>query len=259
MKKTFVKFVVLLSALAAATFAADVLDTLTTTDGLTYHNVRWGPVNQGKVVVFHNRGVTYLPLEKLPAELQARFGVQPAAVPAPATADPATAAPRVETAPTSQPATVVKAADLREQLESMRLRSHGTAQNSAWTQYVRERAAFVLLEGKLVERAQLVQLTGIVVKFATIDDDTRSRVPGTVLELAEKRPDAKPVPSQMELRPSLWRGTGQQVYLVRYEPENSAGDVIRVYAKETNPVGEVRAYIVGKEPSFEQWQQLRHR
>lgn len=254
MKKTSVTIVVLLSALAAATFATEILDTLTTTDGSTYHNVRWGPVNQGKVVMFHNRGVTYLPLEKLPPELQARFGYQ-----APATPAPAAVAPAAEPTTSAPPAAVVKGADLREQLEAMRLRSHGTPQNSAWTQYVRERGGYVLLENKLVERAQLTQLTGIVVKFATIDDETRSRVPGTVLELTEKRPDAKPVPSQMELRPSLWRGTGQQVYLVRYEPENSAGDVIRVYAKETNPIGEVRAYVVGKEPSFEQWQQLRHR
>src|ERR1041385_1731148 len=61
---------------AGFVLGAEVVDSLVI-DGTEYQSVKWGPVNQGKVVIFHNRGVATIPLEKLPAEYRARFGYKP--------------------------------------------------------------------------------------------------------------------------------------------------------------------------------------
>lgn len=253
--KIFFLTVALLGALAGAVIAAETLDVLVLSDGVKYRDVRWGPVNQGKVVVFHNRGVAYVPLEKLPADLQARFGYNPSAAPA----TPAAPQPVTPVAPSAVVASVAPEPaprpSLQEQLEAMHNRSSGTASsgNSEWREYVHQRASLVLLDGKLVERSMLTPLTGFVIRITT----ENGQLQGTTLELAEKRADAKTVSAALELRPGLWRGTGQQVMLRNYDAEVPTGDVIRVFVQETNPLGDTRAFLVAKEPTFEQWQRLR--
>lgn len=48
-----------------------------TIDGTTYEEVRWGRVTPATVTIFHKTGVATIPLEKLPTELQQRFGYDP--------------------------------------------------------------------------------------------------------------------------------------------------------------------------------------
>jgi hypothetical protein len=45
-----------------------------TIDGVTYSNVTWRTVTPATVTIFHNTGIARIPLEKLPPELQKRFG-----------------------------------------------------------------------------------------------------------------------------------------------------------------------------------------
>ena len=78
---------------AGSLFAGEVLKSLDI-DDQHYESVKWGAVNQGKIVIFHSRGVAIIPLEKLPAEYQAQFGYKPdpappALTPAPPVAPPA--------------------------------------------------------------------------------------------------------------------------------------------------------------------------
>src|SRR5262245_18312127 len=47
-------------------------------NGKIYQNVRWGPVNNGKVVILHGRGSAIVPIEQLPPEYQRRLGFTPA-------------------------------------------------------------------------------------------------------------------------------------------------------------------------------------
>jgi hypothetical protein len=48
-----------------------------TVDGITYSNVTWWTVTPATVSIFHQTGVASIPLEKLPPELQQRFGYDP--------------------------------------------------------------------------------------------------------------------------------------------------------------------------------------
>jgi hypothetical protein len=43
-------------------------------DGITYSNVTWRTVTPATVTIFHRTGIATIPLEKLPPELQKRFG-----------------------------------------------------------------------------------------------------------------------------------------------------------------------------------------
>ncbi len=60
----------------AASFAVETntLPTTITVDGITYSNVTWRTVTPATVSIFHQTGVASIPLEKLPPELQKRFG-----------------------------------------------------------------------------------------------------------------------------------------------------------------------------------------
>ncbi len=49
-----------------------------TVDGITYSNVTWRSVTPATVSIFHRTGVASIPLEKLPPELQKKFGYDPA-------------------------------------------------------------------------------------------------------------------------------------------------------------------------------------
>jgi hypothetical protein len=55
----------------------NTLPTTITVDGITYSNVTWHTVTPATVSIFHATGVASIPLEKLPPELQQRFGYDP--------------------------------------------------------------------------------------------------------------------------------------------------------------------------------------
>jgi hypothetical protein len=63
----------------ATSFAAEtnMLPTTITVDGITYSNVTWRTVTPATVSIFHQTGVASIPLEKLPPDLQQRFGYDP--------------------------------------------------------------------------------------------------------------------------------------------------------------------------------------
>jgi hypothetical protein len=73
------RFAVLLCVLAAASFAGETntLPTTITVDGIIYSNVTWRTVTPATFTIFHETGVASIPLEKLPPELQQRFGYDP--------------------------------------------------------------------------------------------------------------------------------------------------------------------------------------
>lgn len=221
--------------LAGTLVAGEVLDYLEI-DGQRYESVKWGPVNQGKVVIYHSRGVAFIPLEKLPSEYQARFGYRP-----------------TESVQPQPPAE----SDPRKILESMRakrLEPAAPAENTGeWAEYNRDRKTKVMLDGKLVEKSSLKEVTGFLVKEKAQVTSTKRSVQGAALELAQRRSDEK-VNAAMELRPSLWKGTDEHVLLADYVPTAFVGALLRVYVAEDSPVEGRRIFRVGTEPTFEQWQ-----
>jgi hypothetical protein len=56
---------------------AKPLPTTITVDNIIYSNVTWRTVTPATVSIFHATGVASIPLEKLPPELQERFGYDP--------------------------------------------------------------------------------------------------------------------------------------------------------------------------------------
>ena len=97
---------------AGLTLEAEVLDSLVI-DGKEYQSIKWGPVNQGKVVIFHNRGVATIPLEKLPLEYQARFGYK---------------SPAATEVISSQPALL----DSNKPLDTVRIKDSQGSQDAGW-------------------------------------------------------------------------------------------------------------------------------
>ena len=63
----------------AVSFAEDTnpLPDTITIDKITYSNVTWRTVTPATVSIFHSTGVAAIPLEKLPPDLQTRFGYNP--------------------------------------------------------------------------------------------------------------------------------------------------------------------------------------
>jgi hypothetical protein len=78
MKAAYIAVVFLILPFAAP-FAeeANSFPTKITIDGVTYEDVRWGTVTPATVSIFHSTGIASIPLEKLPPELQQRFGYDP--------------------------------------------------------------------------------------------------------------------------------------------------------------------------------------
>jgi hypothetical protein len=77
--KAFRLAVLLVVSAVVASFAGETntLPTTITVDGITYSNVIWRTVTPATVSIFHQTGVASIPLEKLPPELQKRFGYDP--------------------------------------------------------------------------------------------------------------------------------------------------------------------------------------
>jgi hypothetical protein len=67
----------LLLVLTVAGTVAEETNTVVTVDGVTYEGVRWGTVTPTTVSILHKTGAATIPLEKLPLELQKRFGFDP--------------------------------------------------------------------------------------------------------------------------------------------------------------------------------------
>jgi hypothetical protein len=235
--------ITLLLFCAGLGFAGEVIDSLVI-DGKTYDGVKWGPVNQGKVVIFHYRGVATVPLDKLPPQYQAQFGYHPATNAAATTTNGLTAA--VSPAPPNP----------QEQLDALHGQPVVPMENSDWESYIKDRATKVLLDGRLVERAKLIELTGFLVAGPfRVSDDASSDHPW-ILNLAERRNDLPSTSHQFELRPGLWQPNGEMVVLLNYSVPAEEGALIRVYASETRQLNGRRAYTVAKEPTFEEWQRL---
>lgn len=71
--------VLLFVSTVAASFAEETstLPATITIGGVTYSNVTWRTVTPATVSIMHKTGVASIPLEKLPPELQKRFGYDP--------------------------------------------------------------------------------------------------------------------------------------------------------------------------------------
>ena len=195
-------------------------------DGVRYENVRWGPVNQGKVVIFHNRGNAIIPIEKLPPDIQSQLGVAP-------------------TTSKTDKSSDQRQIDTREQAE--------------WQSYLKDRSQTLYLNGELRPRAKFAELTGFLTqpdKEISADGLVTGR--GWILELAEPKKEL-PANTLMGLRPGLWQHTGIFVYLRDFEPVEEAGDLIRVYGLQKGEHRALPAYELGSEPTLEQWQKLRAR
>lgn len=235
--------VFLFTALAvAATMAAELIPKLTV-DGKVYYDVRWGPVNQGKVVIFHSRGNAVVPLSSLPPEYQAVLGYHPLP-PAPAAGGTnASVFPRQDPAavtPVAPPAMV----------------SASSGQGREWEEYHRERGSKLVLNNQLVDRSELQCLVGFVGNPVRIYND-KVKVSGVLLELAERRTDVVQPAHELVLRPNLWQRTGKVVLLRNYKIEGEVGMLVRVFAVPAEDVEIYNSYIVATEPTFEQWKQLR--
>lgn len=227
---------VLLTALSAQ---ADVIQYLDV-DDVRYEGVKFGPVNQGKVTLFHSHGVTTVPVGSLPQEYQQQLGVKPpAALPLPA----------------EVPKPKATAGDPNATLQAMRQRPAGGASGD-WATYNRERGAKVVLDGKLVDKETLTPLTGFLVKERASLDDGKQKYSGAAFDLAERKADVGKVATAMELRPALWKRTDERVFLLNYQPVTLVGALMRVYAIEVDPIAEWRTFKVGTEPTFEEWKRL---
>jgi hypothetical protein len=275
MKRAFLDFmwhsvVMFMVAIAMTSLvsAATIIPSVKTADGKVFRDVRWGPVNQGKVVMFHNRGVAIVPLEDLPEEYQAQFGYTPPP-PKEEKKPESTFTPKPNPEPENStvvvtpppPPPVPSAMEMRNQLEQTRSQnnsSRNTPGAKYWKQYNDERVTQLILEGKLVAKQTLTPLTGYVVTSQfLVKDGNRSRK-ATVLELAVRRSGSEEVADAMSLRPALWRSTGEQVLLLDYTPDGEMeGALIRVHGKEIEQKEERRCFLVGIEPGYTEWMKLR--
>lgn len=67
----------LLFAIVVLAANADETNLTLTVDGITYSNVVWRTTTPATVSIFHKSGAASIPLEKLPPDLQKRFGYDP--------------------------------------------------------------------------------------------------------------------------------------------------------------------------------------
>lgn len=228
----------------AHVWAAEVIDCLLV-DGRTYEQVRFGAVNQGKIIMFHNRGVVTLPVESLPEHIRAQV--------APSYAAPAVSA--ISAAPAAkQPSSPVPLASnqiaRRTQPAPTRTPS---ASDSELQAFRYANATHVVLNGVLVERTKLTELTGFL-------SQTKSETGATewIIELGQLSRD---VPKHLELRPGLWKRTGEHVFLKGFKPDDTAllTGLVRVYGRELGKKDNFRIFEVGTPLTFEQWRKLQNK
>jgi hypothetical protein len=207
-----------------------------------YQDVRWGPVNQGKVVMFHSRGNATVPLSSLPKEYQELLGYQP---PPAATSVTTSATATTPAVPAPEPPRITTPAP-----------SRSTTREPDWESYSRDRKTMMVLNNKLVERGNLTMLVGFVGNAVRIYNDS-GKVRGFVLEIAERKNDIAQPTNELALRPNLWRRSGRTVLLRNYKAEGEAGVLVRVFVVPAEEVFGNTSYDVAAEPTFEQWKQLR--
>ncbi len=229
---------------ATSALAGQVIDSLQI-DGKTYEGVKWGPVNQGKVVIFYNQGVTIVPLDKLPPEYRAQFGYAAATN---ASTTISNTLPPAVSAPSTSP---------QEQLVNTHAETGTPSETVDWQSYVKDRGTKCVLDGKLVEKSELTQLTGFLMAVRGNDADEARLGRLWVLNLAERRKDIPVTVQQFELRPALWQATDETIVLINYQALAEEGELIRLFGSETKPINGHRAFIAAKEPSFEEWQKMR--
>ena len=231
--------------LTAQVWAGTVIESLEV-NGTRYESVKFGPINQDEVVMFHSHGVTTVPVARLPAEVQTALGVKPSEAVA------------FVTPPAATPPSTPDAAAILEAMRAKRPEpstSTGNA-NSDWAIYNRDRLTKVVLDGKLVDRQTLKPLVGyLAAEHASLSDGART-FHGVSLDLAERRETVEKTASAMELRPALWHRTAEQVFLINYTPATLPGALMKVYVAEIATLDGVRTFKVGVEPSFEQWKRL---
>jgi hypothetical protein len=237
-------WILLVGLCATLVLAGEVIDSLQI-DGKTYEGVKWGPVNQGKVVIFYNQGVAIVPLDKLPPEYRAQFG--------------STAATNASSVISNAlpPAVSAPPTGTQQQIANTHAPTANPSETSDWQSYVKDRATKLVLDGKLVEKSELSQLTGFL--MAVHGDDAEEAGLGRlwVLNLAERRKDVPVAVQQFELRPALWQATDETIVLINYQALAEEGALVRVFGSETKPINGHRAFIAAKEPSFDEWQKLR--
>jgi hypothetical protein len=129
------------------------------------------------------------------------------------------------------------------------------ALETEWRTYNSDRATKVLVNGRLVARSQLKELTGFL--YSVELQNASKPTSAWMLELAEPKPAAAATTQPMErMRPALWRGTGETVVLVNYNSDGESGRLVRLYGWPVAPIQKHAAFVVGQEPTFEQWQSL---
>lgn len=238
---------VLFSMWAICTYAGEIVPQVVI-DGKVYRDVRWGPVNQGSVVIFHSRGIKVVPLDKLPSEYQAYFGNQPTANPAPSPTPPPPVQPvqPVTPPPTPTPPPITVMPPLRPPTE----------RDPDWEAYNKDRKTKLALRKKLVNRSSLTSLVGFIgSQVRTSDGNTMVR--GVVLELASRKTNGNSSPTEFSLRPNLWERNGEKVLLRNYVPQVDPGMLVHVYVLADTDIDDYKTYEVAIEPSYEQWKQLR--
>lgn len=245
--KTIMKWIaqlVTLSLLAVCTNAAELIPKVTV-DGKVYHDVRWGPVNQGKVVMFHNRGNVTVPLSSLPKEYQELFGYQPPPTPEPSVTPPVTPPP-----PSPTPAEPPK-------VVSPPPPPMATPRDGDWQTYSQDRKTKLVLNDKLVNRSDLSTLVGFIGSPVRVYTDS-TKLRGILLELAEQKSDLAQPADELALRPNLWQRTGKMVFLRNYKADVELGVLVRLFVAPAEDLDGHDTYEVGTEASFEQWKLLRH-
>ncbi len=210
----------------------------------TYHDVRWGSVNQGKVVMFHSRGIAIIPLSELPEEYQAIFGYQPPPTPTVVTPQATTQTPIPST---HEPSKITILPPLPEP----------PPHDPDWEAYNRDRKTKLVLRNRLVNRSELSILVGFVGNPVRIFNGS-TKIRGFTLELAERKDAATQQANELFLRPNLWQRTGKTVLLRNYKSQDEEGILVRVYVVPAEDVDEHKSYEVATDPTFEQWKKLRY-
>lgn len=196
-------------------------------DGTRYEGVRWGPVNKGQVVILHDRGSAVVDLNKLPEPYRSRLAARHA----------------LERGDSAAARVAQKQWDQAKAEEQQRRREAEA-----------ERARWAVLGGVLLPKSELVELVGFVRSRAEARVRGEVVLRGTVVELAERRNPKQEIPAHMVMRPGLWKGTGERVFLKDYVFSGEVGELVRVWGREmAEPVAEMRAFEVAREPTAAEW------
>ena len=218
-----------------------------TVDGVTYKDFRWGTVTPYEVGVIYSGGITSVPLEKLPPELQKRFGYDPQRAAAYRQAGAEQAAYRQET------------------------------MGKFWFEgkiVFGSKLGYVRVTGWLVNKGLYSIRTGVRVKHSRT-----TYAPGSVDTTVESGDavdtfEGSIVDLGCDTQADLWRvdagrGTGPWAYrpgkhvqggeqvIVKYPLDVSIGDPVDFYPVRVGSIGGRQTYAVPTPISFEDWQ--RHR